>query len=145
MDSWSDDVVEVIRRHAPHIRLPVREIGVDGSATGHGFSELAGPSRTIPMQPVSGIADEWAVTADLVDGTLVIRADNQWDSYWGAPMVDANLSDTHDKRVFAGETASVMPVGFAEMKGIAFPITAGRYRITFNTHTFAYSFTALED
>ena len=145
MDSWSDDVAGVIRRHAPHIRLPVREIGIDGSATGRGLSELNGPSKTLPMRPIPDVADEWVLTADLVDGTLQFRADNQWDFYWGAPIVDDNLIDGMflDNTVFPGDPAAVMPGGTAEMKGIAFPISAGRYRITFNSHTFEYSFTEL--
>ena len=43
------------------------------------------------------------------------------------------------------DAASVMPEGVAEVKGDALPIVGGRYRITFISHTFKYSFTALDE
>ena len=79
------------------------------------------------------------LTIDLVDGDLQFRANNSWDFYWGAPVTYHNRVANSGEE-FVGDPADVFPLGKSEFYGLYIPVSAGRYKITFNSHTFEYAF-----
>jgi len=139
MEVWTTNVINSIQTYAPNIRLPVVEIGVDGTATGKGFSNNGEATRSVVMSRSDDDPDKWYLTINLVDGDLQFRANNSWDFSWGAPVTYQN-SVAYDGNDFVGDPADVFPLGKSEFYGLSIPVSAGRYKITFNSHTFEYSF-----
>jgi hypothetical protein len=139
MESLANDLIATIETFAPDIRLRFDTVGIDGTATGRGFSENNGPSLSIPMSPSSTDADVWLLTTDLVSGDLVFRADNSWDQHWGAPYTYRNIKRGSGYEFF-GDPADVFPKGAAESRGLDIPVDPGRYEIKFNSYTLEYSF-----
>ncbi len=64
----------------------------------------------------------WTIRMDLLDGEVKFRAENDWAVNWGS-----------------GD----FPAGTAVQDGANIPVVAGDYRITFNSLSGAYDFTAL--
>ena len=86
-------------------------IGIIGSATPGGWD-----AETALTDKGDGTFE---VTLDLVDGEAKFRANNSWDSNWGG---------------------SDFPKGTGTQNGPNIPVTAGRYKITFNPATGEYNF-----
>jgi len=139
MEAWAADVIDTIQAHAPGLRLPVAQLQIDGTATGRPFSLTDGPSNSIPMNRSIENPDLWELTVDLVDGALQFRADDSWEFWWGTPLLLETL-DPYDPDVFVGDPSAVFPSGNGETWGNVIPVTSGRYRITFDLHTFNYTF-----
>lgn len=139
MEGWANYVVETIEEFDPSIRPRFGEIGLDGTATGKGFSS-AGNSLSVPMRRSNDDPDVWVLTADLVAGDLKFRADNSWDFSWGAPTTYRNISSRGGRWAFAGDPDDVFPQGTSELRGLDIPVRAGRYDVTFNSRTLEYSF-----
>ncbi len=100
------------------------------------------------MSPSPDDPNLWAIEITLIDGEVKFRADNDWSSDWGTPNLPRNLAKEDLSTLpfsFAGDVAEVFPDGTAEFKGRNIPVKAGRYRVTFNSQTFAYSFERLPD
>ena len=91
------------------LRFP--SIGIIGSATPGGWD-----TDTDLTDKGNGI---WEVTLDLVAGEAKFRANNSWDTNWGA---------------------SDFPSGIGTPGGANIPVPAGRYKISFNPTTGAYNF-----
>jgi len=140
-------VVSTIRDYAPGIALPIDAIGIDGDATAFGWSDIDGPgasSNTIPLQQSEADPNLWSTTLELKDGEVKFRADNSWVINWGVPRDARNLTGTGAQFVFGGNAEDYFPSGTAEIRGINIPVRAGRYRILFNSQTFAYRFECQE-
>lgn len=139
MEYLADEMIVTIETFAPSIRRRFDAIGIDGTATGGEFSDAGGPSQSVPMLRSPKDQDVWFLTADLVDGEFVFRADNSWDRYWGAPRTYHNFKRGGGYEFF-GDADDVFPQGTAESGGLNIPVDVGRYEITFNSHTLEYSF-----
>ena len=135
--STLDGIVRTIRRYDPDITLPVESIGLLGSATEYGWE------RSVTMRPSRDDPNSWSVEVSLIDGEIKFRADDDWSTDWGAPIT-LGVSD-ENPFTFVGDLATVFPHGIAEFKGLNIPVDAGRYRVTFNSQSFNYSFERIDD
>lgn len=95
---------------------PYASVGIIGDATPGGWDT-----------DTDMIKDEtdptiWRLRIELTDGEAKFRADNDWAVNWGS-----------------GD----FPSGVAEQDGANIPITAGDYKVTFNTLTGEYNFEAV--
>ncbi len=88
-------------------------IGIIGDATPGGWD--ADTDMTNP----SGDGINWELTVELTDGAAKFRADDDWAVNWGGDE---------------------FPMGIATMDGGDIPVTAGTYKVTFNTETGEYNF-----
>ncbi len=91
-------------------------IGIIGDATPGGWE------TDTDMERCDCDSSEWSLRIELLDGEAKFRADDAWDVNWGA-----------------GD----FPSGTATVGGANIPVTAGEYRITFNSFTGAYRFQEL--
>ncbi len=137
INSTVQEIVQTIRRYDPDMTLPVESIGLIGDAAEHGWAQ------SITMQQSRSDPNVWAVDVSLVDGEIKFRADNDWSSDWGAPILPAISEES--PLSFIGDVDSVFPTGQAQFKGSNIPVLAGRYRVTFNTQTFDYSFVTIDE
>ncbi|MDX1499162.1 MAG: hypothetical protein R3176_04665 [Woeseiaceae bacterium] len=127
------NVIDAIRRYAPDIKVPFREVGIDGSGT------LFGWQTYLPMQKDAKNGSIWRITVDLVDGEIKFRADEAWAVNWGASVSEAGFGDENSWS-FQGDIDRAFPSGIAQLEGSNIPVRAGRYLVTFNTDTLEYSF-----
>ncbi len=97
--------------------IPFESISMIGTGT-----EFMNFVDDVEMTQLPGDEFSWRVRAFLVDGEVKFRANNDWIFNWGA-----------------GD----FPSGVAELGGANIPVSAGEYRITFNTLTGVYSFEEL--
>jgi len=67
--------------------------------------------------------DEWTADIQLIDGSVKFRANHAWTLNWGG---------------------TEFPAGTAVPNGDNLAVTAGTYRVTFNTATLAYNFQLME-
>ncbi len=88
-------------------------IGIIGDATPGGWDE------DTDMTKDANDPDMWTVFIDLTDGDVKFRADDAWDVNWGGGM---------------------FPIGTATQGGDNITVTAGYYRVDFNSETGDYSF-----
>ncbi len=130
---YSNSVVAAIRQRLPEVTLPVKEIGVAGSATGLGWDV------SVPLKRAAGNPHLWRGTVELTDGELKFRADNAWSTNWGGPQSRMDIL-SESGWSFTGDPGEVFPSGVADFNGSNIPVQAGRYRVTFNSRTFEYSF-----
>lgn len=89
-------------------------IGIIGDATPGGWDE------DTDMMKDANNPDMWSVFIELTDGSAKFRADDDWPVNWGG---------------------TDFPFGTATMGGDNIPVTAGFYRVDFNSETGDYSFT----
>lgn len=133
---YNEQILATIRSRLPEVTLPVRSIGIAGPATQLGW-DVSVPLRRDRLNP-----NLWRGTVDLVDGEFKFRADDSWSSNWGGPREYMALL-TEAGWSFRGEPESVFPSGVADFNGSNIPARAGRYRVTFNSQSFAYAFERL--
>ena len=86
----------------------------------------------------------WDVTLEFPEGFVKFKANDEWSINWGAPfpnIIDAPgwLWSSDQVRV-----EDVFPSGKAHLHGMNLPVTAGNYRVTFNSRTFEYEFEKVE-
>jgi len=89
-------------------------VGIIGDATPGGWDE------DTDMTKDANNPDMWTIFIDLTDGEVKFRADDDWAVSWGS--LD-------------------FPIGTATQGGDNIPVTAGYYRVDFNSETGDYSFT----
>lgn len=98
--------------------------------------------RRTPMERTG--PHTWETTAELTDGFMKFRANEDWALNWGAPfphIIDAPGFLWNSERV---RIEDVFPAGEAYFNGMNLPVPAGTYRVTFNSRTGAYSFERVE-
>lgn len=128
------DAIDAIQRFAPGISVPFVEVGIDGSATGFGWQTY------LAMQQDRDNPAVWRITLDLIDGEVKFRADQAWAVNWGSSVSEAVLGTAADAWSYVGDVDRAFPRGTAILNGNNIPVRAGRYEITFDTDTLAYSF-----
>lgn len=142
-----NSLIATIRSYAPDIALPIEVVGIDGTATGLGWSDTDNAEKvslTIPLQRKSADPNVWSAIVDLVDGELKFRADDSWVLNWGVPREARNLTGTGAQFDFGGNADDYFPSGVAEIRGINIPVRKGRYHVVFNSQTFAYRFDTVQ-
>jgi hypothetical protein len=129
-----------IRARLPDLRLSVRTLALVGSATEGGWVI----ARAAPLHREQGDGDWWSAELTLGDGMAKFIANGDYGTSWGVEpaweIVEPGADPTH----YLGDPATVFPSGVAAFDGQNLPISAGRYRVRFNTHTFEYRFEASE-
>lgn len=96
--------------------VPIYEtMGIIGDATPNGWND-----PDTDMERSAADSSQWTLRIELTDGFAKFRANDSWDVNWGA-----------------GD----FPSGTAVRDGADIPITAGEYRVDFNSFTGAYMFT----
>jgi len=86
----------------------------------------------------------WEATAELTDGFIKFRANEDWSLNWGAQfpyMIDAPHFVWNSDRI---RVEDVFPSGEAHFNGMNVPVRAGTYRVTFNSRTGEYAFQPVE-
>jgi hypothetical protein len=128
-------IKSAIETRLPDVSLPVVSMELiiwpDGVPTARTESQTS-MQRTGPHT--------WEVSLELLDGYVKFKANDEWSINWGAPfpnIIDAPgwLWSSEQVRV-----EDVFPAGTAHMHGMNLPVTAGTYRVTFNSQTFEYGF-----
>jgi hypothetical protein len=97
--------------------------------------------RQTPMQQTG--PHTWEASAELTEGFIKFRANEDWSINWGAPfpdIIDAPGFLWNSDRV---RVEDVFPSGTAHFSGMNLPVRAGTYRVTFNSRTREYLFKAL--
>jgi hypothetical protein len=132
---------ETIREKLPGLRLDIRELSLVGDATPTGWTEIRG----LPLKREGSNSDWWSAEVELEQGAIKFVANQAWGTSWGAPIAWAHVDPLVNDRAFTGDPDSVFPRAVAEFDGMNIPVEAGRWKVRFNTHTFEYIFTLLNE
>jgi hypothetical protein len=133
------DLQAAIEARLPGISLPVTSMELISWPR----VTTAETERQTPMRRTG--THTWEVTANLTDGFVKFRANEDWSINWGAPfpyMIDAPGFLWNSDRV---KIEDVFPSGTAHFKGMNLPVFGGRYRVTFNSQTGEYAFAEEEE
>jgi hypothetical protein len=130
------NIKAVVRERLPDIRLPVRSLGLVGSATRAGWVL----PRAEPLAPERGQSDWWSAEMTLTDGMAKFVANENYGTSWGVDYSWGVIDPLAHETFYLGEPAAVFPAGTGVLDGQNIPIRAGRYRVRFNTRTFEYQF-----
>jgi hypothetical protein len=123
-----------IEGYLPDISLPIKTLGLVGSATPVGW-EVA---NAIDMRRTA--PNEWVLDVTLTDGEVKFAANGAWTMNWGAPhpWVGTDVGMTFAPGQVPLE--DVFPRGRGQFNGLNIPVTAGHYRVSFNSRTGEYRF-----
>ena len=97
--------------------------------------------REVPMRQTG--PHTWEAAAELTEGFIKFRANEDWSINWGAPfpdIIDAPGFLWNSDRV---QVEDLFPSGTAHFSGMNLPVRAGTYRVTFNSRTREYLFKEL--
>jgi hypothetical protein len=126
----------VIRERLPDIRVPVRSLGLVGSATRAGWVL----PNAEPLTPERGQSDWWSAEMTLSDGMAKFVANENYGTSWGVDYSWEVIDPLVHETFYLGDPDAVFPRGTGVLDGQNIPIRAGRYRVRFNTRTFEYQF-----
>jgi hypothetical protein len=126
----------VVRERLPDIRLPVRSLGLVGSATPNGWVL----PRAEPLAPERGQSDWWSAEITLAVGMAKFVANENYGTSWGVDYSWEVIDPLAHETFYLGDPDAVFPAGTGVLDGQNIPIRAGRYRVRFNTRTFEYQF-----
>jgi len=132
---------ESIRERLPGLRLDVGQLSLVGDATPTGWTEIQG----LPLRREDADGDWWSAEVELKKGAIKFVANQAWGTSWGAPIAWEHVDPLINDRDFTGDPNDVFPRAVAEFDGMNIPVTAGRWNVRFNTHTFEYSFDRLDE
>jgi hypothetical protein len=126
----------VIRERLPDIRLPVRSLGLVGSATSAGW--VLPQAEQLAQE--RGQSDWWSAEMTLSDGMAKFVANENYGTSWGVDYSWEVIDPLVHETFYLGDPDAVFPVGTGVLDGQNIPIRAGRYLVRFNTRTFEYQF-----
>jgi hypothetical protein len=126
----------VVRERLPDIRLPVRSLGLVGSATRAGWLL----PRAEPLAPEQGQRDWWSAEMTLSVGMAKFVANENYGTSWGAEYAWEVIDPLAHETFYLGDPDAVFPAGIGVLDGQNIPVRAGRYLVRFNTRTFEYQF-----
>jgi hypothetical protein len=130
------NIKAVVRQRLPDIRLPVRSLGLVGSATDAGWVL----PKAEALAPEPGQDDWWSAEMTLTDGMAKFVANANYGTSWGVDYSWEVIDPLVHETFYRGDPAAVFPVGTGVLDGQNIPIRAGRYLVRFNTRTFEYQF-----
>lgn len=130
------NIKAVVRERLPDIRLPVRSLGLVGSATSVGWVL----PKAEPLAPERGQGDWWSAEMTLTDGMAKFVANENYGTSWGVDYSWEVIDPLAHETFYLGDPAAVFPVGTGVLDGQNIPVRAGRYLVRFNTRTFEYQF-----
>jgi hypothetical protein len=126
----------VVRERLPDIRLPVRTLGLVGSATSAGWLL----PKAEPLAQEWGQSDWWSAEMTLTDGMAKLVANQNYGTSWGVDYSWETIDPLAHETFYLGDPDAVFPTGTGVLDGQNIPIREGRYRVRFNTRTFEYQF-----
>ncbi|MGK2926166.1 MAG: hypothetical protein ACSLE2_11145 [Lysobacterales bacterium] len=126
----------VVRERLPDIRLPVRSLGLVGSATRAGWLL----PKAEPLAPEHRHGDWWSAELTLGDGMAKFVANQNYGTSWGVDYSWEVIDPLAHETFYLGDPDAVFPAGTGVLDGQNIPVRAGRYRVRFNTRTFNYQF-----
>jgi hypothetical protein len=135
------NIKAVVRERLPGIRLPVRSLGLVGSATRAGWVL----PQAEPLTPERGRNDWWSAELTLTDGMAKFVANENYGTSWGVQYSWDVIDPLAHETFYLGDPDAVFPAGIGVLDGQNIPIRAGRYRVRFNVHTYEYAFDLLDD
>jgi hypothetical protein len=135
------NIKAVVRERLPGIRLPVRSLGLVGSATRAGWVL----PQAEPLTPERGRNDWWSAELTLTDGMAKFVANENYGTSWGVQYSWDVIDPLAHETFYLGDPDAVFPAGTGVLDGQNIPIRAGRYRVRFNVHTYEYAFDLLDD
>jgi hypothetical protein len=135
------NIKAVVRERLPGIRLPVRSLGLVGSATRAGWVL----PQAEPLTPERGRNDWWSAELTLTDGMAKFVANENYGTSWGVQYSWDVIDPLAHETFYLGDPDAVFPVGTGALDGQNIPIRAGRYRVRFNVKTYEYAFDRLDD
>jgi hypothetical protein len=135
------NIKAVVRERLPGIRLPVRSLGLVGSATRAGWV-LPKAER---LAPAPGQAGWWSAELTLTDGMAKFVANENYGTSWGVEYSWDVIDPLAHETFYLGNPDAVFPTGIGILDGQNIPIRAGRYRVRFNVRTYEYAFDLLDD
>ncbi len=131
------EVIQIaVRERLPAPELPIETLGLRGSAIDETWA------RTEHLERDADSA-WWSGEMELNDGMVKILANEAYAISWGVEPDWSQIEPFSDPTHFLGDPATVFPTGTAVFDGQNIPVTAGRYRVRFNSRTFEYSFEQL--
>jgi hypothetical protein len=130
------NIKAVVRERLPDIRLPVRSLGLVGSATRAGWVL----PRAEPLAPERGQSDWWSAEMTLTVGMAKFVANENYGTSWGVDYSWEVIDPLAHETFYLGDPDTVFPAGTGVLDGQNIPIRAGRYLVRFNTRTFEYQF-----
>ncbi len=129
-------ITHIIDQQIPGIVPRFEIVGIDGTATGLGWQAF------IAMQRDSENPALWYTERTFVEGELKFRADDAWYVNWG--LLASGNDESAGDYTFKGDPSEVFPTGTAILGGQNIPVSAGHYRLTFNTETLRYRFDSID-
>jgi hypothetical protein len=135
------NIKAVVRQRLPDIRLPVRNLGLVGSATRAGWVL----PRAEPLAPEPGQDAWWNAELTLTDGMAKFVANENYGTSWGVQYSWDVIDPLAHETFYLGDPDAVFPAGIGVLDGQNIPIRAGRYRVRFNVHTYEYAFEELSN
>jgi hypothetical protein len=135
------NIKAVVRQRLPDIRLPVRNLGLVGSATRAGWVL----PRAEPLAPEPGQDAWWNAELTLTDGMAKFVANENYGTSWGVQYSWDVIDPLVHETFYLGDPDAVFPAGIGVLDGQNIPIRAGRYRVRFNVHTYEYAFEELRN
>jgi hypothetical protein len=136
---WQQQAIDLIKsaieKRLPDVSLPIVSMQLINWPSGLPTTRT---ERQTTMRRTG--PDTWEAIAELPDGFIKFKANEDWSINWGAPF--PNIIDTpgwlwSSDRV---RVEDVFPSGGAHLNGMNLPVRAGTYRATFNSRTFEYRF-----
>lgn len=134
---WITEGIEsVVRERLASPELPIDALGLRGSAIDGIWAE----TKFLVREAQDGW---WSADVVLEDGMVKFLANEDYAISWGVEPDWSKVEPFEDPTHFLGDPAAVFPTGTAVFDGQNIPVTAGRYRVRFNSRTFEYSFELL--
>lgn len=130
------NIKAVVRERLPDIRLPVRSLGLVGTATRAGWVL----PKAEPLAPERGQRDWWSAEMTLSDGMAKFVANENYGTSWGVDYSWEVIDPLAHETFYLGDPDTVFPAAIGVLDGQNIPIIAGRYLVRFNTRTFEYQF-----
>lgn len=136
----NENIQAVVRERLPDLTLPVRTLGLLGSATAGGWLV----PQAEPLAPERTGGDWWSAEMNLTDGMAKFIANENYGTSWGVDYAWDVIAPLADQTHYLGDPDNVFPAGIGEVDGQNIPIRGGRYLVRFNIRTLEYRFATVE-
>ncbi len=134
--SADQNIKAVVRERLPGFTLPVRTLGLVGSATPGGWVL----PRAEALRPEAAGSDWWGAKIELGEGSVKFVANQNYGTSWGVDYAWDRIDPLVHPTFFLGDPATVFPSGVGKLDGQNIPVRPGVYRVRFNIRSFEYRF-----
>lgn len=130
-----DDIQAAIELRLPDVGLPIVSMELISWPT----VTVETTERQTPMRRTG--THTWEATAELAEGFIKFKANQDWSINWGASfpdIIDAPRFLWNSEQV---RVEDVFPAGTAKLNGMNLPVRAGIYHVKFDARSGEYAFT----